>query len=80
MGSYDVSTVAGATVAVKAGAMYIDNTGRVADGYAALVGAGVSYPLSKTVALTADYRYQAGQSRVNTFDGSTVLFGGKYSF
>ena len=80
MGSYDVATVAGATVAVKAGAMYIDNTGRVADGYAALVGAGVSYPLSKTVALTADYRYQAGQSRVNTFDGSTVLFGGKYSF
>lgn len=80
MGSYDVATVAGATVAVKAGAMYIDNTGRVADGYAALVGAGISYPLSKTVALTADYRYQAGQSRVNTFDGSTVLFGGKYSF
>jgi opacity protein-like surface antigen len=80
VGSYDVATVAGATVAVKAGAMYIDNTGRVTDGYAALVGAGVSYPLSKTVALTADYRYQAGQSRVNTFDGSTVLFGGKYSF
>jgi opacity protein-like surface antigen len=80
MGSYDVATVAGATVAVKAGAMYIDNMGRVADGYAALVGAGVSYPLTKTVALTADYRYQAGQSRVNTFDGSTVAFGAKYSF
>jgi opacity protein-like surface antigen len=80
MGSYDVATIAGATVAVKAGAMYIDNTGRVADGYAALVGAGVSYPLSKTVALTADYRYQAGQSRVSSFDGSTVAFGAKYSF
>ena len=60
--------------------MYIDNTGRVADGYAALVGAGVSYPLSKTVALTADYRYQAGQSKVSQFDGSTVAFGAKYSF
>jgi opacity protein-like surface antigen len=80
MGSYDVATVAGTTIAVKAGAMYIDNTGRVADGYAALVGAGASYPLSKTVALTADYRYQAGQSRVNQFNGSTVAFGAKYSF
>jgi opacity protein-like surface antigen len=80
VGSYDVATIGKTTVAVKAGAMYIDNTGRVADGYAALVGAGVSYPLSKTVALTADYRYQAGQSRVNSFDGSTVAFGAKYSF
>jgi len=80
VGSYDVATVAGATVAVKAGAVYIDNAGRVADGYAAVVGAGVSYPLTKTVALTADYRYQAGQSRVNSFDGSTVAFGAKYSF
>jgi len=80
MGSYDVATIAGTTVAVKAGAMYIDNTGKVADGYAALVGAGASYPLSKTVALTADYRYQAGQSRVNQFNGSTVAFGAKYSF
>ena len=80
VGSYDVATVAGSTLAVKAGAVYLDNAGRVADGYATLVGAGVNYPLSKTVALTADYRYQAGQSRVNTFDGSTDLFGGKYSF
>jgi outer membrane autotransporter protein len=60
--------------------MYIDNAGRVADGYAAVVGAGVSYPISKKVALTTDYRYQAGQSRVNTFDGSTLLVGAKYSF
>jgi opacity protein-like surface antigen len=80
VGSYDVATIAKATVAVKAGAVYLDNAGRVADGYAALVGAGVSYPLSKTVALTADYRYQAGQSRVNSFDGGTVAVGAKYSF
>ena len=80
VGSYDVATVANTTLAVKAGAVYLDNTGRVADGYAALVGAGASYPLSKTVALTADYRYQAGQSRVNQFNGSTVAFGAKYSF
>jgi opacity protein-like surface antigen len=80
VGSYDVATIAKTTVAVKAGAAYLANTGNVADGYAALVGAGVSYPLTKTVALTADYRYQAGQSRVNQFDGSTVAFGAKYSF
>lgn len=80
LGSYDVATIGKTTVAVKAGAVYLDNTGRVADGYAAVVGAGVSYPLTKTVALTADYRYQAGQSRVNSFDGSTVAFGAKYSF
>jgi opacity protein-like surface antigen len=80
VGSYDVATISNATVAVKAGAVYLANTGKVADGYAALVGAGVSYPLTKTVALTADYRYQAGQSRVNQFDGSSVAFGAKYSF
>ena len=80
VGSYDVATIATTTVAVKAGAVYLSNTSGVSDGYAALVGAGVSYPLTKTVALTADYRYQAGQSRVNQFDGSTVAFGAKYSF
>jgi opacity protein-like surface antigen len=80
VGSYDVATVAGATVAAKAGAVYLDNTGSVANGYAALIGAGVSYPLTKTVALTADYRYQAGQSRVDQFDGSTISTGVKFSF
>jgi opacity protein-like surface antigen len=80
VGSYDVATIANTTVAVKAGAAYLSNTGNVADGYAALVGAGLSLPVNKTVALTADYRYQAGQSRVNQFNGSTVAFGVKYSF
>lgn len=80
VGSYDVATIAKTTVAVKAGAAYLSNTGGVADGYAALVGAGVSYPITKSVSLTADYRYQAGQSRVSQFDGSTVAFGAKYAF
>jgi predicted porin len=80
VGSYDVATVAKTTVAVKAGAAYISNTGNVADGYAALVGVGASYPINKSVSLTADYRYQAGQSRVNQFDGSTVALGAKYAF
>lgn len=80
VGSYDVATVANTTLAVKAGAVYLDNTGNVADGYAALIGAGASYPVTKNIALTADYRYQAGQSRVNQFNGSTVAVGAKYSF
>lgn len=80
VGSYDVATVSKATIAVKAGAAYINNTGKVADGYAALVGAGVSYPLTKVVAATVDYRYQAGQSKINSQNGSTVSAGLKYSF
>jgi outer membrane autotransporter protein len=50
------------------------------DGYAALVGAGVSYPLNKQVALTGDYRYQAGQSRISSLNGNTISAGLKYSF
>jgi predicted porin len=80
VGSYDVATIAKTTVAVKAGAAYISNTGNVADGYAALVGVGASYPINKAVSLTADYRYQAGQSRISQFDGSTVVLGAKYRF
>ena len=80
VGSYDVTKVAGATVAVKAGAAYLDNSGSTADGYAVLVGAGVSYPLTKELAATVDYRYQAGQDRVKQFDGNTVAVGLKYSF
>lgn len=81
VGSYDVFTVGKATVAAKAGAAYINNTGNtLKDGYAALVGAGVSYPITKELAGTVDYRYQAGQSKINSQNGSTVSAGIKYSF
>jgi opacity protein-like surface antigen len=80
VGSYDVYSVGAATFAVKAGAAYLDNYNVTADGYAGLVGTGVSYSLAKNVALTADYRYQFGQSRVNSFDGSTISTGVKFSF
>jgi len=80
VGSYDVYTVGAATFAVKAGAAYIDNAGNSADGYAGLVGTGVSYAVAKNVALTADYRYQFGQSRINQFDGNTISTGVKFSF
>ena len=77
--SYDVTKVGAATIAVKGGVAYLDQK-NTTDGYAALVGAGVSYPLSKELALTADYRYQAGQSKVSSLDGSTISAGLKYAF
>ena len=77
--SYDVTKVGAATIAVKGGVAYLDQK-NTTDGYAALVGVGVSYPLSKQVALTADYRYQAGQSRVSSLDGGTIAAGLKYAF
>ena len=80
IGSYDVTKVAGATVAVKAGGAWLDNKGTTSDGYTALVGAGASYPLNKQLALTADYKYQIGQKRVDQFNGSNVTAGLKYSF
>ena len=79
MGSYDVTKVGTATVAVKAGVAYLDQK-NTKDGYAALVGAGVSYPLNKQVAFTGDYRYQAGQSRVSSLKGNNISAGLKYSF
>jgi len=81
VGSYDVATVATATIAVKAGVAYVDNSGAtLKDGYAGLVGAGVSYPLTTKLAATVDYRYQAGQGKINNQNGSTVAAGVKYSF
>jgi hypothetical protein len=80
MGSYDVAKLGSTTVAVKAGGAYLDNSGSTADGYALLAGVGVSYPLTKELAATADYRYQVGQDRVKQFDGNTLAVGLKYSF
>ena len=79
VGSYDVAKFGGVTVSAKAGAAYIDQK-NTTDGYAFLVGAGVAYPIAKQVSLTADYRYQAGQSRISSLDGNTISAGLKYSF
>ena len=80
VGSYDVAKVGQATVAVKGGIAYLDNASGTSDGFATLVGAGVSYPLTKQIAATVDYRYQVGQSRVDQFNGNQVAVGLKYSF
>jgi outer membrane autotransporter protein len=79
LGSYDVTTVLGATVAAKAGASFVQpSVGE--SGYAAVVGAGVSYPLTKSVSAVADYSYQHGQDRVKEFNGNAVSVGVKFSF
>jgi opacity protein-like surface antigen len=79
VGSYPVMQFAGVQFTGKAGAAYLDpSLGQ--DGYAALVGAGASYPLTKQVSLVADYAYQMGQDRVKALNGNQFSFGAKYSF
>jgi hypothetical protein len=85
VGGYDVATVGSATVTAKVGAVYLDQEpgktySKDRNGWAGLVGAGISVPVTKKVSVTADYRYQAGQSRVNDLNGSSVLVGAKYAF
>ena len=81
IGGYDVTKIGSATLTAKAGVAYLDQRAKGAvDGYAALVGAGVSIPVTTNVAATVDYRYQTGQSRVDGLNGSSVLVGAKYAF
>ena len=79
VGSMDVAKFAGITVSPKVGVSFIDPSKGV-NGYAASVGVGASYPLTKQVALVADYAYQKGQDRVKAFDGNQVSAGVKFSF
>jgi opacity protein-like surface antigen len=85
VGGYDVAKIGTATVTAKVGTVYLDQEAgktysKDRNGWAGLVGAGISIPVTKSVSATADYRYQAGQSRVNDLNGSTVQVGAKYSF
>lgn len=79
VGSYNVAKFGDVTVAAKAGVAYLDNQNGP-DGYATTVGVGASYPLTKTLALTADVSRQYGQSRVDQFNGNRVTVGFKHSF
>jgi opacity protein-like surface antigen len=79
VGGYDVTKIGTATLTAKAGGVYL-NQKNGNDGYAALVGAGLSIPVTGKISATADYRYQAGQSRVRDLNGSSILVGAKYAF
>ncbi len=78
-GSYDVANIGPATVAVKAGGVYLrPEVGQT--GYALTVGAGVSVPVTKAVSFGVDLTRQYGQDRVAQFDGNMVTAGLKVSF
>ena len=79
VGSYDVTKLGSATVAVKTGVAYLNNQ-TTADGYALLVGAGVSVPVVDKVSVGIDYTRQYGQDRVNSFDGNRLTASVKYAF
>ena len=75
----EVARIKNASIAVKGGAAYLNNqTGQ--DGYAMTVGAGISIPLTKQVALGLDVARQYGQSRVQAFDGTRVTAGLNFRF
>jgi len=85
VGGYDITKIGSATLTAKAGAVYLDQEAGAKyssdrQGYAGLVGAGVTVPVTKAVSVTADYRYQADRNTVHQLDGSTVSVGAKYSF
>ena len=83
VGGYDVTKVAGVTVTPKVGYAYLNNSATTASNNtpsasAALVGVGLSYPVTKSVAATADYAYQFSGNSNNI--GNVVTAGLKYSF
>jgi hypothetical protein len=79
IGSYDVANFGSTTVAVKAGGAFIDPV-RGQSGYALVVGAGVSVPVTKAISVGLDVTRQYGQDRVSQFDGNMVTAGVKLRF
>jgi len=79
IGGYDLYSFKGNTLTAKVGGAYIRVEG-VKSGYAGSAGLGLTVPVAKNVALTADYRYQQTQKRIDTFTGNSVTAGIKISF
>ena len=79
--SYDVVKLGPVQTNVRAGGAFIDTQKPgVSNGGAAFVGAGISYPVTKDVALVADYAYQKGNNLTKAYNGNIVTAGAKYSF
>ena len=77
---YDIAKFGDVTITPKIGVAYLDPTS-TSNGWQGTVGVGASYAVTKTVALTADYRYQGAlQNRVDAFNGNVVTAGVKVSF
>lgn len=79
VGSYDVAKLGSATVAVKAGAAYLNNQVG-SNGYAAVAGVGVSVPVAAKVNAVVGLTNQQGRNNVRALNGNTVTAGLTYSF
>jgi outer membrane autotransporter protein len=80
-GSYDVFKLGSIQTNVRAGVAYLDpQSSKLSNGGAALIGAGISYPVTKQVSLVADYAYQKGNNITKNYNGNIVTAGAKYSF
>ena len=79
--SYDVFKLGDLQTNVRAGGAFIDTQKPgVANGGAAVVGAGVAYPVTKSVNLVADYAFQKGNNLTKAYNGNYITGGLKYSF
>lgn len=79
--SYDVFKLGPVQTNVRAGVAYLDpQSPKTSNGGAGLIGAGVSYPVTKQVNLVADYAYQKGNNITKAYNGNIVTAGVKYSF
>lgn len=77
---YDVAKFGNFTVTPKVGVAYL-NPQTTRNGWQGQAGLGVSYAVTKNVAVTADYRYQTAlQTRVDNFNGSVISAGVKVGF
>ena len=75
VGSYDVANFGVATVDVRAGVAYLDNQ-KGKDGFAELVGVGVTVPVTANVSAVADVTRQY----ISQGDNNRVTVGLKYKF
>lgn len=75
--SRDIAKFGDLSVNAKAGAAYMIAPG-LPSGFAGLVGAGVSYPITTALNVTADWQHQFGQDAVKAADGNTVKIGVAY--
>ena len=77
--SREVAKLGKASFDVRAGGAYLNNeTG--ADGFAAVVGGGVTYPVTQKVSVTAGLVHQFGQHRVTDSNGNQFSTGVKVAF
>lgn len=79
--SYDLVKLGPVQTNVRAGVAYLDpQAPKASNGGAALIGVGASYPVTKQVALTADYAYQKGNNITKAYNGNIITTGVKYTF